>query len=269
MSKTVNVIILTGFGFNCEQETASGFKSCGADVSLTHVNDLLACPKSLLNYDILTIGGGFSYGDHLGAATVMALRLKSRLAAELRAFVADGKLIIGICNGFQILARLGLVPALGGIDFIPQVALTQNDSGVFRDAWVSLRCDPLSPCVFTRGIEVIALPIRHGEGKLVPVDAATMDTIEQQHLVAMRYISSITGMTTDVFPDNPNGSANGIAGICDPTGRVFGMMPHPEAYLSPYNYCHWQRQKINHCLPLMGEGQKIFANAVAYVENQN
>ncbi len=266
MTKTVKVIILTGFGFNCEQETACGFKASGAAVSLVHVNDLLAQPKTLLNFDILTIGGGFSYGDHLGAATVMALQLKSGLAAELRAFIDAGKLIIGICNGFQILARLGLTPALDGIDFNPQVALTRNDSGVFRDAWVRLRCNPSSPCVFLKGLDYISLPIRHGEGKIVPRDAHTLAAIEQRHLAALHYISPATNEATETYPDNPNGSIHGIAGICDPTGRIFGMMPHPEAYLSAYNHTHWQRQKITHTLPPTGEGLKIFANAVTYMK---
>ena len=163
----VKVLIITGAGLNCEKETAAAFASCGATAEQVHLNDLLAGKRTLGEFHILALIGGFSFGDHLGSGTVFANKLKFKLTDDLRKFVSDGKLVIGICNGFQTLTRLGLAPALDGQYLTQQAALTENDSGVFRDDWITLKADPESPCVFTRGIDVIRMPIRHGEGKFV------------------------------------------------------------------------------------------------------
>ena len=264
MSAKVRALIITGFGLNCERETHAAFTLVGAEAVLVHLNDLLAEPEQLQSSQILVFIGGFSYGDHLGAGMVFANRLKHSFRPQLERFIADGKLSIGICNGFQTMTRLGLLPGLNGQYFTPQAALAHNDQGVFRDAWITVRGNPRSPCVFTRDLEMLPLPVRHGEGKFIARDAASLAELERRELVALRYVDPETGEATQDFPANPNGSTNAIAGICDPSGRLFGLMPHPEAYLSPYNHPHWQRQKINGVLPAEGLGARIFRNGVEF-----
>ncbi len=258
----VKVLVITGVGLNCEKETAAAFASCGATAEQVHLNDLLNGKHTLEEYHILAFIGGFSFGDHLGSGTVFANRIKFRLAEDLRKFVAAGKLVIGICNGFQTLTRLGLAPALNGKYLEQQAALTNNDSGVFRDDWVTLKANPASPCIFTKNIDTVRLPIRHGEGKFV-ADEAVLAEIEAKNLVVVRYASA-DGSPAAGFPENPNGALNDIAGICDETGRIFGLMPHPEAFLSPYNAPDWQEKKLAGELPEWGEGRIFFENAVAF-----
>ena len=265
MSNPVKTLIITGFGLNCEKETAKAFEICGAAPSQIHLNDILENKESIADYHILAFIGGFSFGDHLGAGTVFANRVKFRLQKELEQFIADGKLIIGICNGFQTLTRLGIVPALNGRYFVQEAALAHNDSTLFRDDWVQLKAEQSSPCVFTKGIDQIRLPIRHGEGKFV-AEKDVLEEIESKNLVALRYCDN-DGNTDCAFPDNPNGSMNSIAGICDETGRVFGLMPHPEAFLSPFNAPDWQTAKMSGNLPEEGEGVIFFRNAVEYIKN--
>jgi phosphoribosylformylglycinamidine synthase len=258
----VNVLIITGFGLNCEKETAYAFESCGANAEQIHLNDIINHKRSLDEFHILAFIGGFSFGDHLGAGTVFANKIKFKLRPELKKFVDEGKLVIGVCNGFQTLTRLGLVPALGGKYFDQQVALAHNDSGVFRDDWVYLKANKKSPCVFTSGIDTIRMPIRHGEGKFV-ASPDIVNEIENKNLTVFRYADS-EGKTAETFPENPNGSINAIAGICDETGRIFGLMPHPEAFLSPYNAPDWTARKLEGKLPEYGEGRIIFENAVKF-----
>jgi phosphoribosylformylglycinamidine synthase len=262
----VRVLIITGFGLNCERETAAAFRMVGAAPEQVHLNDLLAGERTLAGFHLLAFIGGFSFGDHLGAGTVFANRVKFRLRDQLEAFIAAGRLVIGICNGFQTLTRLGLVPALDGARFTPQAALAHNDSGTFRDDWIHLRAEPKSPCIFTRGLDRLRLPIRHGEGKLVAADDV-LDRLEAEHLVALRYTDA-SGNPECGFPDNPNGSLRGIAGLCDPSGRIFGLMPHPEAFLSPFNDPAWPRRQHDGPLPAEGEGVAIFRNAVEYAARQ-
>jgi len=260
----VRALVITGFGLNCERETTCALQQAGATVEQIHLNDLLAGERSLQGFHMLAFIGVFSFGDHIGAGTVFANRIKYRMREQLEQFVAAKKLVIGICNGFQTMTRLGLVPAVAGQLFEQQVALAENKQGVFRDDWVMLQGNPESPCVFTKGIDLIPLPIRHGEGRFVPRDAELLAELEAKNLVALRYAESETGETATSFPANPNGSVNGIAAICDATGRMFGMMPHPEAYLSPFNHPHWTRQKLNGVLPEKGLGQAIFDNGVKF-----
>ena len=174
--------------------------------------------------------------------------------------------MFSICNGFQTLTRLGLLPAINGEFFAEQsIALAWNDSGVFRDSWVNLKAELECPCIFTRGIDTLEVPIRHGEGKFL-ANSDVLDNIEKHNLVALRYADS-KGIPTNEFPHNPNGSLNDIAGICDSTGRIFGLMPHPEAYLSPYNHPNWIRQKESGVLPKEGAGVIVFRNAVNYIKD--
>ena len=257
-------LIITGFGLNCEVETKAAFDYCGAATDLVHLNDLLNGKTTINDYHILAFIGGFSFGDHLGAGTVFANKVKYGLKKDIKKFITDEKLIIGICNGFQTLTRLGLLPAVKDQYFAEQsVALAWNDSGVFRDSWVNLKAESECPCIFTKGINNIEVPIRHGEGKFV-AKTEILNEIEKNNLVALRYADK-NGEPTGEFPYNPNGSLNNIAGICDSTGRVFGLMPHPEAYLSPYNHPNWIRQKESGTLPKEGAGVVIFRNAVDYI----
>ncbi|MEA2012880.1 MAG: phosphoribosylformylglycinamidine synthase subunit PurQ [Verrucomicrobiota bacterium] len=261
------VLIITGFGLNCEIETKAAFETAGAEATLIHLNDLLEKPEKLLDFNILAFIGGFSFGDHLGAGTVFANRIKTGMHEALKKFIDGNKLIIGICNGFQTITRLGLVPAIDGAYFEQQVALAHNHEGVFRDDWVTLKAEKDSPCVFTAGIDNIELPIRHGEGCFTVENPEILQIMEKKNLIALRYASPETGLPTDEFPHNPNGSVNSIAGICDKTGRIFGLMPHPEAYIYPYNHPQWTRQKINAELPNHGQGLILFENAVNYIKN--
>ena len=259
----VKALVITGFGLNCEKETSAAFEYVGAEATQVHLNDLISGQRSLKEFQILAFIGGFSFGDHLGSGTVFANRVNFRLHDDLKEFIASDKLIIGICNGFQTITRLGIVPALNGNYFVQQAALAHNDSGVFRDDWCVLRANASSHCVFTRGMDLIRLPLRHGEGKFV-ADEATLKQIEAKNLVAFRYANADGSLATE-FPANPNGSLNSIAGICDETGRVFGLMPHPEAFLSPYNSPTWTADQLKGELPKEGDGVQIFRNAVEYL----
>ncbi len=260
----IKVLVITGFGLNCEKETAAAFSLVGASPEQVHLNDLIAGKHTLDEYQMLVFIGGFSFGDHLGSGTVFANRVKFQLRDQLEKFVADGKLVMGICNGFQTLTRLGMVPALGGDYFTQQAALAHNDCGTFRDDWCCLGVNPDSPCVFTRGMKQVRLPLRHGEGKFV-ADPEVLAQIEANNQVAVRYVNA-DGSVAEEFPANPNGSLNSIAGICDRTGRIFGLMPHPEAFLSPYNSPSWTIDKQDGELPAEGDGVQFFRNAVDFIE---
>ncbi|MEZ4385698.1 MAG: phosphoribosylformylglycinamidine synthase subunit PurQ, partial [Nannocystaceae bacterium] len=233
----VRVLVMTGYGLNCEAETAAAFARLGARVDARHVADVLEGGEDVLRpYDILAFIGGFSFGDHIASGRVFANRLRFRLGDRLARHIDSGGLAIGICNGFQTLVKLGALPALGravgeGLAR-PAASLVANERLGYRDAWVRLAFDADSPCVFTRGLGelVLDLPSRHGEGKLVFADDATRAAVEAAHLIPARYVDD-DGEPTEAWPANPNGSVGGAAGLCDESGRVFGLMPHPEAYL--------------------------------------
>jgi len=237
----------------------------GAKPRLVHLHDLLERPALLDQFKVLMFIGGFSFGDHMGSGQVLALRLRSRAEEEIVSFIRKGNLVLGVCNGFQVMVKLGLLPGFDGDYLRRRITLTHNDCGVFQNFWVKLGFEPRSPCVFTRGLKEMPLPIRHGEGKIITLEKKVLDRIEKEHGVACRYIDARTCKPAKRFPDNPNGSMNSIAGLCDPTGRVFGLMPHPEAYLLPENHPQWQRQKLSGKLPKHGLGLKIFKNAVEYL----
>lgn len=264
MGNKVRALVVTGFGLNCEAETGHALSLAGAAVDKVHLNDLIADPGVLDACGILVLIGGFSFGDHIGAATVFANRLKYRLRDPIERLVANGRLILGICNGFQALVKFGLLPGLDG-DFVSRrVTLAANDSGLFRNAWIHLRADPASPCVFTRGIERIDLPVRHGEGKFIPESDDLLRRLRDEHLVPLRYADPADGAPARGFPDNPNGSIDNVAALCDPSGRVFGMMPHPEGFWSPLLHPDWPRRKLRGDLPERGDGLQIFDNAVRF-----
>jgi phosphoribosylformylglycinamidine synthase subunit PurQ / glutaminase len=200
---SVKTLVITGFGLNCEKETSKAFEAAGSQVSRIHLNDLLESPEKLSEFHILAFIGGFSFGDHLGAGTVFANRVKFGLKYQLEKFIKSGKLIIGICNGFQTITRMGIVPAIDGL-FEQEVALQHNDSGVFRDSWVTLKVNEASPCVFTKGMKLVPVPIRHGEGKFMPLNEEVLKTLEEGGYVAVRYADPVSGEQTSEFPLNPN-----------------------------------------------------------------
>jgi phosphoribosylformylglycinamidine synthase len=260
-----DILIITGYGLNCEAESCEAWQRAGAKVTLIHLNDLIENPARLQQSQGLMFIGGFSYGDHMTSGHVFAQRVKHRLRDELQRFIDDEKIIMGVCNGFQTMTKIGLLPGLNKQYFDQTVALIQNDCGCFQDYWVQLSFDPESPCIFTRGLTSMMLPIRHGEGKLFTLEQDVIQAIEDKHCAACRYVDPATEKPTQKFPHNPNGSIHAIAGLCDPTGRIFGLMPHPEAFLFPHNHPQWELLKISGELPPQGEGQKLFNNAVAYL----
>jgi phosphoribosylformylglycinamidine synthase len=260
-------LILTGYGINCDYETEHAFNMprVGGKAERVHVNDLIDSSivgKSLNDYDILAIPGGFAYGDDIAAGKALANKLLNHLGEQLSQFIKDGKLIIGICNGFQVLVKMGLLPAVGKRYDEQQVTLTYNDSNKFEDRWVHLAADPKSHCIFTRGVDNIYLPVRHGEGKLVARDQQTLKELQKRGHVALRYVDEHGNRSG--YPYNPNGSQDNIAGLCDPTGRIFGLMPHPEAYMFPTCHPRWTREKV----PAEGMGVAVFRNAVKFI-NEN
>ncbi|MBM3789803.1 MAG: phosphoribosylformylglycinamidine synthase subunit PurQ [Acidobacteria bacterium] len=265
MASEIRVLIVTGYGLNCEVESKYAWDLAGAQAEMIHYNDLLANPGRLHDYAALMFVGGFSYGDHMTSGHVFAQRARHRLMRDLERFIRDGKLILGACNGFQIMVKLGLLPGLDGDYFTQKLSIVQNDCGMFQNLWVTLRFEPDSPCVFTRGLNGMGLPVRHGEGKVFTLDRTLLRRLEETRCVACRYADPDTGEPTMKFPHNPNRSLNAIAGISDPTGRIFGLMPHPEAYLYPENHPQWDLQLLKGTLPERGLGLLLFRNAVEFL----
>ena len=262
-----SILIITGYGLNCEAESRFAWEEAGAEAHLLHLSDLLQTPSQLHNYRGLMFIGGFSYGDHMGSGHVLASRLQNRMQEDLLRFVNQGKIVMGVCNGFQILLKLGLLPGLDRIYTHPALALIHNDCGSFQNVWVQIRCEPSGSSIFTKGVDKLSLPVRHGEGKIFTLDRAMVQRLEQAGCIACRYIDPSTGIPTLKPPFNPNGSIGAIAGLSDPTGRIFGMMPHPEAYLSPENHPLWHKQREQHSLPKKGDGLILFENAVNYLNS--
>jgi phosphoribosylformylglycinamidine synthase len=225
---------------------------------------------TLDSYHILVLGGGFSWADDHGAGVVMASKLKYNIGEEIEEFIRKGKLIIGICNGFQALVNLGLLPGFDGDYNSRKVALTYNDSGNFIDRWVKLRVQEDTVCIFTKGISTIEFPVRHGEGKFY-AKGEIIDRLTEKNQVVIRYADKEGRPAQGRWPFNPNGSLYDIAGICDSTGRIFGVMPHPEAYNHYTNHPDWVRKReelARMCKEIEreeGEGITIFRNAVEYI----
>jgi phosphoribosylformylglycinamidine synthase I len=264
MMKKPRVLVLTGYGINCDYETEFAFNmdSVGGDAKRVHVNDLIDGRDSLDEYHILAFPGGFSFGDDIAAGKVLALKFEYGLGAQLEKFIEDGKLIIGICNGFQAMVKMRILARVNG-GKEQDVTLTFNDSGRFEDRWVYLKVNPSSPCVFTRGIENLYLPVRHGEGKFVPGNERTRRGLHDNQQIVVQYCDA-KGEVEGGYPLNPNGSIDGIAGICDPSGRIFGLMPHPEGYLFRTQHPRWTSERV----PSEGEGVKVFRNAVEFARSE-
>lgn len=264
-----HALVIRTAGTNCDAEMVRAFELAGATTDLMHLDRLIADPNQLDRYDLIGFPGGFSYGDDLASGRIFAMRVRERLYPSIRAAAKRGCLMIGACNGFQVMVQVGLLPGPAtGEDWPEQVpppqtvALAHNAGGMFIDRWVGVEFCDGSPCVWTRGIaerfsdadrnDALRLPIAHGEGRFVPASQAVLDQLEAGGQVAMRYT------------DNVNGSTNAIAGICDASGRIFALMPHPERYLSWLNHPYWTR---------LGQGVRenetpglaIFRNAVEAV----
>ncbi|MCX5693328.1 MAG: phosphoribosylformylglycinamidine synthase I [Candidatus Omnitrophica bacterium] len=257
--KKPRIIVLRTAGTNCDNETASAFKMAGGEPELVHINELARDEKFLKNYQILAIPGGFTYGDDIASGKILANEIKYKLNEDLKNFINSGKLIIGICNGFQVLVKAGILPGLnsGGME----ATLSFNDSGSFIDKWVYLKKDTKTPghqdtrelCVWTKGLkETIYLPIAHGEGKFIPRDKEVLAQLRKNAQIVFKYA------------DNPNGSIDDIAGVCDTTGRILGMMPHPERHALGTQHPRWTREGLKE----FGDGLAIFKNGVDYVKEK-
>lgn len=272
MSKT-RAIVITGNGTNCEVEAAHACRLGGFDEAvIAHIAELLSGEIRLDDFHFLNLTGGFLDGDDLGSAKAQANRLKyagvsgsgEKLVEQFTRFIADGKLILGVCNGFQLMTKMGMLPGFDDNYLTQTATLTYNDCGRFQDRWCYLKCDPSSPAVFTRGIDKgIYLPIRHGEGKFLCNSEATLSRMEQEHLTVFKYSGPDYSEPTMEFPANPNGSVNSIAGVCDPTGRLMGLMPHPEAFVHYTQHPRWTRED----LPEDGDGLILYRNAAQYVKD--
>jgi len=256
MISKVNTLILRAPGTNCDVEAAFAFEQAGAQVDLTHVDELIHRQKSLSNYQIMVIPGGFTYGDDISAGKILANELRLKLGGEIQKFVDDGRLILGICNGFQVLVKAGMLPKSKG-ETSRSLTLASNDSGRFECRWVYLCANKTSPCIFTRGIDLMYLPVAHGGGKVV-IETEALGELN----VALQYADA-TGDIRAGYPHNPNGSVNNIAGICDATGRIFGLMPHPERFIRWTQHPRWAREPRRD----YGDGFRVFLNAVEWAKS--
>jgi phosphoribosylformylglycinamidine synthase I len=266
---TPRVAVLRAPGTNCDHETAHAFELCGAQPERIHLNRVLERPELLHDFQILCVPGGFSYGDDIGSGVIFASQLRSRLAGALSEFLQADKLCLGICNGFQVLLKAGVLPS-GTLDSSLEArqnapaTLTWNHNGKYTARWVHLRTAN-SKSVFLRGIASLDLPIAHAEGRIVVRDNAILEGWRQSQQLALCYsrvgASDVDPTSVNLeFPDNPNGSIGNLAGLSDPTGRVLGLMPHPERFIFRTQHPNWTRLE----LPEQGAGLQIFRNAVAY-----
>lgn len=268
MSKQVKVIVLRSAGTNCDEETVFAFKSFGASVDKVHINKLVKGEKKLLDYHILAIPGGFTYGDDIAAGRILANELKLKLVEDLYRFIDNGKLIVGICNGFQVLVKAGILPGprkqessfMDG--FLQKATLMTNTSGKFEDRWTYLKLD--GRCLWTNGMkEIVYFPVAHAEGKFVPLNDDILEELKRNEQIVFRYCDS-DGRKAG-YPENPNGSTDNIAGITDETGRILGLMPHPERHFLFTQHPCWTRSEHR---SKFGGGAKIFENGVTYAREK-
>lgn len=261
---TVNALVLRAAGTNCDAETVYAFERAGAAVERLHVNRLREEPGLLGRFQILAIPGGFTYGDDLGAGRVLANELRLHLAEPLRRFLERGGLAIGICNGFQALVKAGLLPATttdAARSGEQEATLAGNDSGRFEARWIYLECTS-DRTPFLRKGDRLHLPTAHGEGKFMCASPEVRARLEAQGQVVLRYVDA--GGRPGPYPVNPSGSEDGVAGVCDPSGRVFGLMPHPERHIDFHHHPRWTRED-GRGPDAEGDGLRVFRNAVAHV----
>jgi len=258
----IKVMVLRTAGTNCDEETCYAFELAGALAERVHVNRLIADAKLLQQYQILALPGGFSYGDDIAAGKILANQLVHHFRRAVEQFISAEKLVLGICNGFQVLVKAGILPGLNGAGnsapstAAQQTTIASNDSGKFEDRWVYLQ-PGTDKCVFIDAGRHIYLPVAHAEGKVCFAEPALLERIRADGQVAFRYVDR-KGDCAD-YPVNPNGSTDHIAGLCDATGRVLGLMPHPERFVHVTHHPRWTREKIEYA-----HGLSIFVNAVKY-----
>ncbi len=255
----VKAIVLRAAGINCDMETEHAFELAGAAAQRVHINRLIEDKSTLENFQILVIPGGFSYGDDVAAGKILSNQIIHHLSEAIRKFIDDGKLVLGICNGFQVLVKTGILPGIDSSNGQGNVTITYNDSGKFEDRWVYL-APQTDRCVFLDAGRQIYLPIAHGEGKVVTKDSETLEKLKTDGHVVFKYVDK-NGEQGD-YPVNPNGSTDSIAGLTDTTGRVLGLMPHPERFVRPTQHPHWTRLDDGQA----DDGMMIFNNAVKFVE---
>jgi len=260
----VSVLILTGYGINCDVETGWAFEAAGADrIERVHVNRVVNGEVNPDDFQIMVFPGGFSFGDHIASGRVLGLKIKKEMGEKLKKFILDGKLVIGICNGFQTLVKMGVLPGDEKEVFKKQVAtLTHNDSAKYEDRWVRIKANPNNPSPFLEGIDIFDVAIRHGEGKFI-AQQHDLRMIKDSNMIAFQYVDE-NGEITQHYPENPNGSELAIAGITNKKGNVLGMMPHPEVFINSTQHPEWTRMdKMPEAL-----GLKLFSNAVKYVREK-
>lgn len=265
--KKTQAIIMSGYGLNCEEETKFAFELAGGEAHIVHINDLIAKEVSLSDYNVLVFPGGFSYGDDTGSGNAFANKMKNHLWKDLQLFIQRDTLILGICNGFQILVNLGLLPAVENKYGDRQVGLLHNDNARYTVRWVDIECNSTSP--FLYNVDMLSLPIAHGEGKFF-AHPKVLDILTKNKQVASRYVKGEL-CEYQSLPENPNGSLDNIAGITDTTGRIFGLMPHPERaiffhQLPHYTFLREKYKREGRELPEIGPGLQIFQNAVRYFD---
>ena len=272
--KKVKALIITGYGINCETEMANAYKLAGATADIHHINEIFDEKISIHNFDILNFPGGFSFGDDLGSGKVLAGKMKFKKLKsgknffdDLQDFLSEKKFILGICNGFQFLVKMGLLPNLFQ-EYKQEVTLTANDSAKFEDRWVYVKVNPNTDSPFLKGIDKLYLPVRHGEGKLIISNEEIKKEILDNNLNVLSYANE-NGDVTSHYPYNPNGSDLNCAALTDKSRQILGMMPHPEAFLSLYNHPDWQYLKRNNPdISEKGEGLRIFENIVNYLSEK-
>lgn len=253
--KNIKVLVFSGYGLNCEEETAHAFERAGGKADIVHINDVIDGMKKMSDYDILAFPGGFAYGDDTGSGKAYGNRMRNHLWKPLMQFIESGKLVIGICNGFQILSQIGILPG----------AVTFNESNRYIDRWVDLKAEGKSP--WLSGIETLSVPIAHGEGRYI-APKKVLDDLKKNKQVAFRYYKGETS-TYQNLPANPNGATENIAGVLAYDGRVFGMMPHPDRNLFSVQRPDWPLQKerakrAGKKLPFDSDGLQIFKNGITY-----
>jgi len=257
----VNAIVLRAAGINCDMETGHALELAGAAAQRVHVNRVIENKNLLDEFQIMVIPGGFSYGDDIAAGKILANQIVHHLLEPIQSFINQGKLVLGICNGFQVLVKAGILPGRGSNGHQQEVTITYNDSAKFEDRWVYL-APQTDKCVFIEPGRQIYLPVAHGEGKVVTKDNTTLEELKTEGHVAFRYVDE-NGREGD-YPVNPNGSVGSIAGLTDTTGRVLGLMPHPERFVRPTQHPRWSRMEN-----VDSDGMTIFRNAVKYVQQNS
>lgn len=256
----VKAIVLRAAGINCDMETEYALELAGAQAQRTHINRIIEDKSLLDGFQIIVFPGGFSYGDDVAAGKILANQIRHHLYEAIQKFIDDGKLVLGICNGFQVLVKTGILPGNNSANNQEEVTITYNDSGKFEDRWVYL-APQTDKCIFIEPGRQIYLPVAHAEGKVVTKDDAEMERLKSEGLVAFKYVDK-NGEEGD-YPINPNGSMDSIAGLTDTTGRILGLMPHPERFVRPTHHPHWSRLKEKPA----SDGIKIFNNAVKYIQD--